>query len=58
MQRKPNEIWLIECIGKAEDHPRTSATFWSCITFDSVGTLTSVDGNIDSKKYTKILYRH
>jgi len=39
MQRNPNEIWLVECVGKTGDHSRTSATFWNCIPFDSVGTL-------------------
>jgi len=52
MWRKPNEIWLTECIVKAGDHSQTSATF------DSVGTLAPVDGNIESKKYTEILDTH
>lgn len=29
--------------------------FWGCITYDGVGTLVAVDGNINSEKYTTIL---
>ena len=29
--------------------------FWGCITYNGVGTLVSVDGNIDSQNYTEIL---
>ena len=53
--RKPDEIWLPECLGKAGGRSRISAMFWGCITYNGVGTLVSVDGNIDSQKYTEIL---
>ena len=56
--RKPHEIWLPECVGKAGGHSRISATFWGCITYDGVGTVVPIDGNIDSKKYMEILDAH
>ena len=41
--RKPDEIWLPECLGKAGCRSRISAMYWGCITYDDVGTLVSVD---------------
>jgi len=46
---------LLNAYGRLGIIHGTSATFWSCITFDSVGTLAAVDGNIDSKKFMKIV---
>ena len=34
---------------------RASVMFWGCITYDGVGTLAVVDGNINSQKYIDIL---
>ena len=53
--RKPHKIWLPDCLGKRGGRPRISAMFWGCITYDGVGILVPVDGNIDSQKYTQIL---
>ena len=32
-----------------------SLMIWGCITFNGVGTLTTVNGNINATKYTEIL---
>ena len=29
--------------------------FWGCICYEGVGTLVTIDGNIDSRKYVKVL---
>jgi hypothetical protein len=29
--------------------------FWGCVTFEGVGTLTAVDGIMNSRKYTEVL---
>ena len=56
--RKDNEKWLPTCLGEHGDpnpHVRASVMFWGCITYDGVGTLVPVDGNINSQKYVDIL---
>ena len=35
-----------------------SAMFWGCISYNGIGTLTPVDGNIDSEKYIEVLDQH
>ncbi|MCG8112906.1 MAG: IS630 family transposase [Candidatus Thiodiazotropha taylori] len=55
---KDNEKWLPRCLGEHSDpkpHVRASVMFWGCITYDGVGTLVPVDGNINSQKYVNIL---
>lgn len=59
--RKPEERYNPECVGMFPDRsPRSglSAMFWGCITFDGVGTLTEVEGNINSEKYVSLLDEH
>ena len=34
-----------------------SVMFWGCVCFNGVGTLTSVDGNINTDKYIKNLHQ-
>lgn len=56
--RKDNEKWLPRCLGEHSDpnpQVQTSVMFWGCVTYDGVGTLVPVDGNINSQKYTDIL---
>ena len=59
--RKSDEAWRPECLGMYSGHsPRknVSAMFWGCITFNGIGTLTPVEGNIDSEKYIEVLDQH
>jgi len=37
-----------DCLGKVGGYPRVS-TFWGYITYEGVGTLVPVDGNINSQ---------
>jgi hypothetical protein len=56
--RKPNERLRPECLGELGDRERTcrvSVMFWGCISHHGVGTLTPVDGNINTEKYISIL---
>ena len=56
--RKPDEKYRPECVGQYSDHcPRAgiSVMFWGCITINGVGTLTEVEGNIDSSVYLRVL---
>jgi len=53
--RQSDEIWFPDCQGKRGGRPRISAMLWDCVTYDGVGTLLPVGGNIDSQKYTQIL---
>ncbi len=32
--------------------------FWGCVTYDGVGTLEAVEGNINSEKYIEVLDTH
>ena len=59
--RKSDEAWRPECLGMYSGHsPRknVSAMFWGCITYNGIGTLTSVEGYIDSEKYIEVLDQH
>ena len=59
--RKSDEAWRPECLGMYSGHsPRknVSAMFWGCISYNGIGTLTPVDGNIDSEKYIEVLDQH
>ena len=56
--RRDDEKWAPKCLGEhADTNPnvRASVMFWGCITYDGVGTLAVVDGNINSQKYIDIL---
>jgi len=56
--RKPDEIWLPECLGKIGGCPRIPATFWGCTIHEEVRTPVSIEGSINSEKYTHILDEH
>ena len=56
--RKPDERLRPECLGEFGDKERTcrvSVMFWGCISYHGVGTLTPVDGDINTEKYISIL---
>jgi hypothetical protein len=52
--RKAGEIWRPECVG-LRGGPRVAVKFWGCITFDGVGTLTEIEGNMNTTKYLETL---
>ena len=52
--RKADEIWRPECVG-LRGGPRVAVMFWGCITFDGVGTLTEIEGNMNTTKYLETL---
>jgi len=52
--RKPHEVWRPECLGGGKCR-EISVMFWDCICYKGVGTLVPIDGNIDSRKYVKVL---
>ena len=56
--RKNSERLHPDCVGvvpNAARNVRCSAMFWGCISYFGVGTLTPVDGNINTDKYISIL---
>ena len=56
--RKSNERLRPECNGmyrRQNYRPKFSVMFWGCITYYGVGTLTPVDGYMNSEKYITIL---
>lgn len=56
--RKSDERLMGECTGIRSDWERQgviSAMFWGCITYNGVGTLTSVEGNMNSNVYIDTL---
>ena len=55
--RKRTEGFLPECIGYLKQHEgrNLKVMVWGCITYFGQGTLTFVDGNLNSKKYIKLL---
>ena len=51
--RKSDEAWSSGCLGLYSGHSHrknVSAMFWGCISYNGIGTLTPVQGNIDSGK--------
>jgi len=52
--RRPHEIWQAGCLGGGKQR-KLSVMFWGCVTYNGVGILAPVDGNIDSHKYVEIL---
>ena len=52
--RKPGEEWLPQCLSP-DCNAKMSLMIWGCITFNGVGTLTTVNGNINAAKYIEIL---
>ena len=56
--RRDDEKWAPRCLGEHADanhNVRASVMFWGCITYDGVGTLAVIDGNINSQNYIDIL---
>ena len=56
--RKAEEKFNRDCLGVEDARsPRSgiSAMFWGCLTIEGVGTLTEVEGNINSEKYISVL---
>lgn len=56
--RKPNERYRPECNGMYHTRayqPKFSMMFWGCISYHGVGTLTPVNGNMNSIKYINVL---
>jgi hypothetical protein len=45
--RKADGIWRPECVG-LRGGPCVAVMFWGCITFDGVGTLTEIEGNMNT----------
>ena len=58
--RTNEEKWRPRCLGiyKEKSVPLLSVMFWGCLTFEGVGTLGPVEGNINSRKYIEVLDEH
>lgn len=52
--RKSGEEWLPCCLAPPPV-PKFSLMIWACITYDGVGTLTVVEGNVNAQGYINIL---
>ena len=52
--RKSDEVWRLGQRGNTS----VSAMFWGCLTYDGVGTLDAIQGNINSEKYIDCLDRN
>lgn len=52
--RKSDEAFRPECISPVK-HKKLTVMVWGCITYHGVGTLTRMDGNINSDKYIQII---
>ena len=52
--RKADEIWRPEFVG-LRGGPRVAVMFWGCITFDGIGKLTEIEGNMNTTKYVETL---
>jgi hypothetical protein len=52
--RKADEIWRPEC-GGLRGGTRVAVMFRGCIIFDGVGTLTEIEGNMNTTKYLETL---
>ena len=56
--RKADERLRPECVGRRDDWEttyRASVMFWGCILYYGVGTLTPVEGNMNTEKYISVL---
>lgn len=58
--RKAEEKWSVFCLGSVHVGPKTTLKLmvWGCITYDGVGPLVFVEGNMNSTKYCKVLDDH
>ena len=55
--RKASEKWRPECLGYVAHGPKSTLKImvWGCITYQGIGTLAFIDGNMNSEKYIKTL---
>lgn len=56
--RKDEEKYEPYCVGQYGDSERKSVTsfmFWGCVCYDGVGTLTAVNGNMNTDNYIQVL---
>ena len=55
--RKASEKWRPECLGYVAHGPKSTLKImvWGCITYQGIGNLAFIDGNINSEKYIKTL---
>jgi hypothetical protein len=51
---RPGEKWTPPCLNPGRG-VRVSLMIWGCITYEGVGTLTVVDGNINAQKYIEVI---
>jgi hypothetical protein len=51
---KAGEEWLAQCLSP-DYKAKMNLMIWGCITFNGVGTLATVNGNINIAKYIEIL---
>ena len=54
--RKVREDWLLYCLASLPTC-KFSLILWSCITYDRVGTVTVLSGNISAEKKKKNLFK-
>ena len=52
--RNADKTWRPECVA-LRGVPRVAVMFWGCITFDGVGTLTEIEGTMNTIKYLETL---
>ena len=52
--RRPGEEWTPPCLNPGRGS-RLSLMIWGCITYEGVGTITVVTGNINALKYIEIV---
>ena len=52
--RRPREEWTPQCLNPGRG-ARMSLMIWGCTTYEGVGTLTVINGNINAAKYIEIV---
>jgi len=52
--RRAGEEWMPQCTA-LPPRKKFGVMLWGCLTFNRVGTLAFIDGNIDANKYKEIL---
>ena len=53
--RKRDEGWRPDLVEPRVSQPKYEVMIWGCISWYGVGTITSVEGNINAEKYIRIL---
>ena len=53
--RKSSEKWKPYYLNQRKTASKVSCMFWGCITYDGIGVLVPVDGNLNSTKYIELL---